>query len=136
MEVYFKELRVRTAKRVEVVDITREVEAAVRESGVNDGICLVHAPHATAAIVANEGEAGLLSDIAAKIEEDFPRDGKWRHNLIDDNAAAHLASAFIGSSRAFPVKGSRLLRGVWQNVLLLELDGPRERRVVVTVLGE
>ena len=135
MPAFVKELTVKTSARLQVVDITRSVEDIVRESGIENGICLVHAPHATAAIVANEAEAGLLSDIIAKLEEDYPRDRRWRHNLIDDNAAAHLASAFIGAGRAFPVKDGKLLRGTWQNVLLLELDGPRTRRVVVAVVG-
>ena len=137
MRVYFKELTLSTERRLQLIDITSEVEKAVRESGVRDGICLVFAPHATAAIVANEHESGLMQDILRKIEEDFPRDGKWLHNRIDDNAAAHLASAFIEAARVFPVRGGRLVRGTWQNIFLVELDGPRSyRRVMIEILGE
>jgi len=137
MKVYFKDITLRTSKSVELVDITREVEGVVTESGVKNGMCLVYAPHATAAIVVNEHERGLMDDIVAKVREDYPRDGRWKHNLIDDNAAAHLASAFISSSRIFPVRDGRLVRGTWQNIFLLELDGPRSyRRVVVEVMGE
>lgn len=137
MKVYFRELTFSTQRRLQLVDITSEVERAVRESGVRNGICLVFAPHATAAIIANEHESGLMQDILRKIEEDFPRDGKWLHNRIDDNAAAHLASAFIEAARVFPVKDGRLIRGTWQNIFLVELDGPRSyRRVVIEVLGE
>ena len=137
MKVYFKELSLSTSKRLELVDITWEVEQAVKESGIRNGICLVFAPHATAAIVANEHESGLMSDILTKIDEEFPRNGKWLHNRIDDNAAAHLGSAFIGAARIFPVKDGRLIRGTWQNIFLVELDGPRyRRRVIVEVLGE
>ncbi len=137
MKVHFKDITLRTSKSVELVDITREVEEAVAESGVKNGMCLVYAPHATAAIVVNEHERGLMDDIVAKVREDYPRDGRWKHNLIDDNAAAHLASAFISSSRIFPVRDGRLVRGTWQNIFLLELDGPRSyRRVVVEVMGE
>ena len=137
MKVYFRELTFSTQRRLQLVDITSEVERAVRESGIRNGICLVFAPHATAAIIANEHESGLMQDILRKIEEDFPRDGKWLHNRIDDNAAAHLASAFIEAARVFPVKDGRLIRGTWQNIFLVELDGPRSyRRVVIEVLGE
>jgi len=137
LRVYFKELTLSTERRLQLIDITSEVEKAVRESGVRDGICLVFAPHATAAIVANEHESGLMQDILRKIEEDFPRDGKWLHNRIDDNAAAHLASAFIEAARVFPVRGGRLVRGTWQNIFLVELDGPRSyRRVMIEILGE
>ncbi|MEM1984242.1 MAG: secondary thiamine-phosphate synthase enzyme YjbQ [Candidatus Korarchaeum sp.] len=127
-------LSFRTKAKIEIVDITSYVEAAVGRSGISDGICLIHLPHATAAIVANENEAGLIRDLIRKLKEEFVREG-WEHDRIDDNAHAHLASAFIGASRAFPVSSGRLLRGTWQHILLLELDGPRERKVVVTVVG-
>ncbi len=137
MKVYFKEITFSTSRKYEIIDITYEVERIVRESGIRNGICVVHAPHATAAIIANEAESGLLSDILAKIREEFPEDGRWKHNIIDDNAAAHLASAFLGQTRVFPVKDGELVRGTWQNILVVELDGPRSyRRVVVEVLGE
>jgi secondary thiamine-phosphate synthase enzyme len=136
LKVYFKELKVSTSSRAELVDVTREVEQAVAESGVVNGVCLIHAPHATAAIIANEREEGLMKDLLAKLQRDYPRGAGWAHDLVDDNANAHLASAFIGSSRAFPVRGGKLLRGTWQNLFLVELDGPRSRRVVVEVLGE
>ena len=137
MKVYFKELTLSTSKRLELVDITYEVERVVAESGIRNGICLIHAPHATAAIIANEHESGLMRDILTKVEEDYPRDGRWLHNRIDDNAAAHLGSAFISSTRIFPVRDGRIVRGTWQNIFLLEMDGPRSfRRVVIEVMGE
>jgi secondary thiamine-phosphate synthase enzyme len=137
LKIYFKELSVKTARRKELVDITYEVEKAVAESGVANGLCLVFAPHATAAVIANEHERGLMNDILRKFAEEFPDDGAWEHNRIDDNAAAHLASAFVGSARIFPVKDGRIVRGTWQNIFLVELDGPRaSRRVVIEVIGE
>jgi secondary thiamine-phosphate synthase enzyme len=134
MASYIETLRVRSKERIQVIDITGDVEAIVRRSGISEGICLVHLPHATAALVANENERGLLNDIIRKIREEFVREG-WEHDRIDDNAYAHLASSFIGPSRAFPVSSGRILRGTWQSILLIELDGPRERNVVVTVVG-
>ncbi|MCC6029593.1 MAG: secondary thiamine-phosphate synthase enzyme YjbQ [Candidatus Korarchaeum sp.] len=134
MASYIETLRVRSKERIQVIDITEDVEAIVRRSGISEGICLVHLPHATAALVANENERGLINDIIRKIREEFVREG-WEHDRIDDNAYAHLASSFIGPSRAFPVSSGRILRGTWQSILLIELDGPRERNVVVTVVG-
>ncbi|RLE82787.1 MAG: YjbQ family protein [Thermoprotei archaeon] len=137
MKTHVKQLNIRTHKKLQLVDITAEVEEIVRGSDIKNGICLVFAPHATAAIVANEHERGLMEDMLEKISMDYPHNGKWKHNLIDDNAAAHLASAFIGSGRVFPVLDGRLIRGTWQNIFLVELDGPRySRRVIVEVLGE
>ena len=135
MRVYFDTFEVSTSKRVDLINITERVEEAVEKSGVTDGICLVFAPHATAAVIVNEDERGLKEDMVRWLEQSFPRDGGWRHNLVDDNASAHLASAFTSSCRVFPVKGRELVRGTWQSIFLVEMDGPRKRRVVVEVLG-
>ncbi|MCD6563910.1 MAG: YjbQ family protein [Thermoproteales archaeon] len=137
MKVYFKELTLNTSKLYQLIDITYDVENVIKESGIKNGLCLVFAPHATASIIANEHESGLMNDILTKIKEDFPRNGRWLHNRIDDNAAAHLASAMLGSSRIFPVKDGKLIRGTWQNIFLVEMDGPRGyRRIIIEVLGE
>ena len=136
MKVFTYEFTVETRSQMEIVDITRDVEEAVARSGVRNGIAVIHLPHATAALVLNEYERGLVNDLIRLLREVFRPGGDWEHNLIDSNAHAHLASAFIGSSRVVPVINSRLARGTWQHVLLVELDGPRRRRVVVEVMGE
>lgn len=105
---------------------------------MHNGIVVIHAPHATASIVVNEHEHGLLEDIVEKVKEfTEPGSSKWRHNRIDDNAHAHIGSALFGSARVFPVINSRVVRGTWQNIFFLEMDGPRPvREVVVLVMGE
>jgi secondary thiamine-phosphate synthase enzyme len=127
------EFRVRTRAKYEVLDITEAVAAAVREAGLEEGICSVYVPHATAAVVINENDdpqvcEDLLDALARLIPE-----GVWRHDRIDRNGAAHLKAAILGPGRAIPVRGGRLVLGTWQSVMLAEFDGPRERRVVVTV---
>ena len=137
MRAYSKEIVLSTSRKYEIIDITREVERIVRDSRIKNGLCLVYAPHATAAIIANENESGLKEDILRKIREDYPEKANWMHNLIDDNASAHLASAFIASSRIFPIVNGSLYRGTWQNIFLVELDGPRSiRKVLIHILGE
>lgn len=137
MKVYFEEIPISTTKRFELIDITEHVEETVRKSGIKNGICLVFAPHATAAIVANEHERGLMEDIITKIQEFVQPERNWKHNLIDDNAHAHLGGALFGADRVFPVKDGDLIRGTWQNIFLVEMDGPRSRRhVIVEVMGE
>lgn len=138
MKVYYKEIRISTHSRFELIDITHEVEQIVEESGVRNGMCLVFAPHATAAIIANEHESGLISDILTKIKElTEPGSSKWKHNIIDDNAHAHIGSALIGADRVFPVINGRLVRGTWQNIFVVEMDGPRSlRHIIVMVMGE
>jgi secondary thiamine-phosphate synthase enzyme len=85
----------------------------------------------------NEHEGGLMRDILAKIEDLFPKSSAYAHNAIDDNADAHVAAAFLGHTRMFPIVDSRIIRGTWQNVFLVELDGPRTRReVCVQIFGE
>jgi secondary thiamine-phosphate synthase enzyme len=97
---------------------------------IKNGVCVISAPHATAAVIANEHENGLMKDILQKIEEQFPKSSRYAHNAIDDNADAHLAAAFLGHSRTFPIVDGKLVRGTWQNIFLVELDGPRSRREV------
>lgn len=138
MKVVVKELTLSTQNRFQLIDITSRVEEIVENSGVRNGIALVFAPHATAAIIANEHESGLIEDILNKVKEfTEPGSSKWRHNIIDDNAHAHIGSALFGAERVFPVVNGRLVRGTWQNIFLLEMDGPRSRRrVYVVVMGE
>jgi len=92
--------------------------------------------HATAAVICNENESGFIHDVLQKVKELFPPGAGYMHDRIDDNASSHIGSAFIGASRTFPVNSGRLVRGTWQNIFLLELDGPRSRRNVnVHVIG-
>ncbi len=137
MKVFVRELKYASRRQVEIIDITSDVERIVNESGIRNGFIIIFAPHATAAIILNEDESGLLKDIEDKILELFPRNGNYRHNLIDDNANSHLASAFLGQGKVMPIINGSLIRGTWQNILLVELDGPRAiRRVIVEVIGE
>jgi len=133
--VYSESFYVRTNKRFEIVRITDKVEDIVRVSGIRNGLVLVYLPHATAALIANEYEPRIVSDYIEWVRKNIPPEAPWRHNEIDSNAHAHIASAFISSSRVFPLINGELVRGTWQEILLLELDGPRNRRVLVEVLG-
>ena len=137
MKTFAKALTVSTREKYQLIDLTQSVERIVSESNVETGLCLVHASHATAAIVCNEHESGLINDILRKVKEIFPPSAGYLHDRIDDNASSHIASALIGASRTFPVQEGRLVRGTWQNIFLLELDGPRARRIVnVQLVGE
>lgn len=136
MKVLFEEVRLSTRSRADLIDITGYVEDHVRKSGIKDGLCLVYSPHSTTAIVVNERESGLMRDILRKAEQEFPVGAGWLHDRVDDNAHAHLGSSFVGSSRIFPVRNGRVFRGTWQEIFLLELDGPRNRGVLIEVLGE
>ena len=136
MKVFFQDKDISTKNRTELVDITDMVEETVRKSGITSGICIVHSVHSTTAIIVNEHEAGLINDTIKKIQHDFPKGAGWLHDRVDDNADAHLASSYIGPTRIFPVRYGRLVRGTWQNIFLLELDGPRIRSIIIEVMGE
>ena len=136
MGVYQDEFDVKTSKRRELIDITGRIEKTVKKSGIKNGICQIFLPHATAAIILEENEGGLIKDIEGAIEKNFPRGAGYEHDRIDDNADSHIASGFIGQSRTYPVKNGEIIRGTWQRALLVELDGPRNRKVIVTVIGE
>ncbi|WP_448577945.1 secondary thiamine-phosphate synthase enzyme YjbQ [Thermosphaera sp.] len=138
MKTISKILRVSTRDRFQLINITMEVESFVRESGICRGILVISVPHATASIIVNENEPGLLSDIIEKVKEiTEPDSSKWLHNSIDDNAHAHIGSALFGHERVFPVNECRIFKGIWQDIFLLEMDGPRsERKIVLTILGE
>jgi secondary thiamine-phosphate synthase enzyme len=127
------ELRVRTSAKREMVDLTGRVVEIVAQSGVTDGLCNVYVPHATAAIVVNENDdPNVCVDVLDALDKLVPA-GVWRHDRVDGNAAAHIQAAILGPGETLPVHLGRLILGTWQAVMLVELDGPRSRRVVVTV---
>ncbi|MFQ6093888.1 MAG: secondary thiamine-phosphate synthase enzyme YjbQ [bacterium] len=136
MSVYSQELSVPSRKRVELIPITGEVSSAVSESKIDSGICLIYSPHTTTAIFTNEDESNLLADIEQALEKLIPVGGQYRHNLIDKNTDAHLRGILVSNSLTVPVAGSRLALGTWQSIFFAELDGPRQRRLKVIVVGQ
>ncbi len=130
------EIVIKTGRRVEIVDITDRVVEEVRRSNVQNGIAVIYSIHTTTAVVLNEGEKGLLEDLETMLEKLIPRGAGYRHDVIDSNADAHLRATLLGNSIVIPVDGGRPVLGTWQRVLFVELDGPRNRRVAVSVVGE
>ena len=127
------ELRIRTSVKREMVDLTARVTEIVAQSGVDDGLCNIYVPHATAAIVVNENDdPNVCVDVLDALDRLIP-DGVWRHDRVDGNAAAHIQATILGPGETLPVNQGRLILGTWQAVMLVELHGPRSRRVVVTV---
>jgi secondary thiamine-phosphate synthase enzyme len=127
------ELKVRTSRKYEVVDLTQQIAEAVRVAHLDEGLCNVYVPHATAAIIINENDDQQIGlDLLDALDKLIP-EGIWRHDQIDSNGAAHLKAAILGPSETIPVQNGRLALGIWQVVMLVELDGPRDRRVIVTV---
>lgn len=136
MSVYTQDVSVPSRKRVELISITSQVDSVVSESKIKSGLCLLFSPHTTTAIFTNENESNLLADIEEALEKLIPVGGSYRHNRIDSNSDAHLRGMLISNSLAVPIEGGRLTLGTWQTIFFAELDGPRQRRMKVTVVGE
>jgi len=129
-----KTIQFSTNQKFEIVDLTDQVEEIVDQAKVDNGFCLVFAPHATAAVILNENESGLKDDLILQIKTMFDSKIGFRHDQIDDNAQAHLSASFLGQEVTLPIVGGQLIRGTWQSILFVELDGPRQaRRVVVSL---
>jgi secondary thiamine-phosphate synthase enzyme len=135
MKTFLKEVSIRTGGRVEFRDITREVEEAVRESGIKSGVAIIFTPHTTTGIFMNEDESGLKRDLEKVLERLIPERGGYMHDEVDYNAYAHLRSILLGASLIVPVENGRLMLGTWQSIFLAEFDGPRSRRVYVRIMG-
>jgi len=123
-----------TDSRQQIIDFTNQVQQTVADSGVDEGLVVISVPHCTCTVYVNENESGLVADTLQIISQ-LTGDSQWRHNRIDDNAAAHLAASMIGNSVSLPVSGGQVELGTWQRIMLVELDGPRQRRVTVTAIA-
>jgi secondary thiamine-phosphate synthase enzyme len=125
-------IEVETSSRVQFVDITADVRRVVAGAGIREGLCHVYVPHTTAGLTVNEGaDPDVVRDILDQMEKIAPQGGRYRH--AEGNADAHIRSALVGISQQLPVIGGNLALGTWQSVFFCEFDGPRRRRVVVTV---
>jgi secondary thiamine-phosphate synthase enzyme len=127
------EFHIRSHRKYEMLDITGRVADIVRQSQAAEGICSVYVTHATAAIVINENyDPNVCEDVLDALGKLIP-EGVWRHDRVDNNAAAHIKSAILGPGETIPVREGKLVLGTWQAIMLVDLDGPRDRRVVVTI---
>jgi len=142
MIFYVESIEFRTERRFEVRDVTGNVIDAVGRSGVKRGLLNVWAPHTTATVTVNERDPDLWMDILDVFLRLVPADGRYRHNEKyrwipgEQNAHAHIISSMLKPDVTVPVENGRLKLGSWQAILFVELDGPRNRRVEVTVIGE
>ena len=124
---------VRTSKHTQMLDITREVQRAVTESGVRDGICTVFIPHTTAAVTINENaDPNVVRDFTMELGKIVPWEDGYHH--MEGNSAAHLKSSMIGFSEQIIIEDGRLLLGTWQGIYFCEFDGPRSRKCYVKIM--
>lgn len=139
MKSHRKELWFNIPSRRGFVNITRDVEAAVRESGIREGLVLVNAMHITASVFINDDESGLHSDYDQWLEELAPHEpvSQYRHNDTgEDNADAHLKRQLMGREVVVAVTNGELDFGPWEQIFYGEFDGRRRKRVLVKIIGE
>ena len=128
-----KEISLRTKSHTELIDITHEVQRAVSEAAAEASLCHVYVPHTTAGVTINENaDPSVGRDILAELNKIVPLDDNYSHS--EGNSAAHIKATVVGSSAAIPVRDGRLALGTWQGIYFCEFDGPRSRRVFISVL--
>jgi len=137
MKSYRKELWFESPARREIINITREVEAALQESGVREGLCLVNAMHITASVFINDHESGLHADYEVWLEKLAPEKphSQYRHNGYEDNADAHLKRTVMGRETVVAITGGKLDLGTWEQIFYYELDGKRKKRALIKIIG-
>ncbi len=123
-------------KRIEIIDMTQDLNNTLTKSKIKDGLINIFAKHSTAGVVINENEPGLVKDFQNTLESLIPENNNYLHDKIDNNADSHIRSFFIGSSETIPIENGSLCLGTWQSVFFVELDGPRNRKFVITVMGK
>jgi secondary thiamine-phosphate synthase enzyme len=139
MKSHRKELLFRTPTPRAFINITDQVQEAIREAGIQEGLCLVNAMHITASVFINDDEGGLHKDFDAWLEGLAPHEpiSRWRHNLTgEDNADAHLKRTLMGREVVVAITKGRLDFGPWEQIFYGEFDGQRAKRVLVKVIGE
>ena len=142
---YYKEIEVATAESFAVSDVTEEVCSIVKESGILEGTVTVTSLHTTCALSVNENEERLFEDIQNFFLRIAPADNSYKHNDLHlrvnippdepENAHSHLIAMMLGNSEVVAVHTGELALGRYQSILLLEMDGPRERKLAVQVIG-
>jgi secondary thiamine-phosphate synthase enzyme len=138
MKSYRHELWFQTPRRRELINITAQVEAGLRESGIREGLCLVNAMHITSSIFINDDEPGLHADFERWLERLAPEKPytQYAHNGSEDNADAHLKRTIMGREVVVAVTEGRLDLGPWEQIFYGEFDGKRRKRVLMKIVGE
>ena len=139
MKSYYKELWLQIPARMDFVNITSDVERALQESGIQEGLCLVNAMHITASVFINDDEAGLHQDYKRWLEELAPHEplSRYQHNRTgEDNGDAHHKRQIMGREVVVAVTKGRLHFGTWEQIFYGEFDGKRKKRVLIKIIGE
>jgi len=138
MKSFTEYIWMNTNERCEIVNITAQVETALKKSGIKEGLCLVNAMHITASVFINDNESGLHEDFLKWVEKLAPYGiDKYKHNLTgEDNGDAHLKRTIMGREVVVAVTAGKLDFGPWERIFYGEFDGQRKKRILVKIIGE
>jgi len=129
------EIAVKTKERTHWLDITSQVQAVITKSGISNGLCTLNSLHTTAGLTVNENaDSSVGQDVYKKLNELIPQQDNYSH--AEGNADAHIKTSLVGASLQVPIKDGQLVFGTWQGIYFCEFDGPRSRKVFVTIIGE
>ncbi len=129
-----KEFEIKTNENQEIIGITEKVQEIVSDSGIDSGTCIVFVPHATAGIIINENnDPSVSKDILKQLNEIIPENNNYEHDKIDNNADSHIKSSIIGPSETIIIENNKLVLGTWQEIALVDFDGPRKRKVYIKI---
>jgi secondary thiamine-phosphate synthase enzyme len=132
--MFRKVIELKTNERIEILDITHEIQLAVEECNYIDGLINIYSRHSTSSIVINENEKGLLKDFKSTLETFIPFNKSYNHNCVDNNADSHIKAFLIGSNETIPLYNGKIGLGIWQSVFFVEFDGPRKRQFIITII--
>ena len=137
MKSYTEHLWFNTKNRIEFINITDRVEAALKKSGIKEGIILINAMHITASVFINDDESGLIEDFKEWLNKLVDVKKLYKHNLTgEDNAYAHLMRTIMGREVVVAITNGKLDFGPWEQIFYGEFNGQRKKRVLIKVLGE
>lgn len=125
-----------TEEKIQFIRITEKVEDTIEKSGVKEGLVLVNPMHITAAVIVNDDEEGIKKDYIDALQRLVPYNGEYRHNVGEDNAAAHIWRQLMAHQVVMPITNGKLDLGPWEQIFYVEFDGKRRKRVLVKVIGE
>jgi secondary thiamine-phosphate synthase enzyme len=129
------QLTIKTHAQTEMIDVTAQVQKLLAEHGVQEGLCLLYVPHTTAAVTINESaDPSVAQDILMVLNQMVPWKAAYRH--AEGNSPAHVKASLMGASQLVRIEKGQLALGTWQGIFFCEFDGPRTRKMDVTILGK
>ena len=129
-----EEFSISTSKKQEILDITEKVKEIVKKSNIKEGICIIYCPHTTSAILINENaDSDVKKDILKKLSSLIPENEGYLHS--EGNSDAHIKSSILGNEKTIIINDNNVILGTWQGIYFFECDGPKQRKVLIKIIG-